>query len=154
MDNKMYQKEWVKCKIMSVKRKTHIHKYVQVIVTVILVSRGESEVAAVKRQEAVSEKPEVSSASRITRRRWQNEERETDTSKPEARALCISHSGKRVSDELPCSQEQDVSGLRGHIHPFVANLFALLLLMRRVSVAVAYERPDGPEAIKVKAEIV
>lgn len=148
MDNKMYQKEWVKCKIMSVKRKNHIHKDVQVM------SRGESEVAAVKRHEAVSEKPEVSSASRITRRRWQNEERETDTSEPEARALCISHSGNRVSEELPCSQEQDVSGLRGQIHPFVANLFAPLLLMRRVSVAVAYERPDGPEAIKVKAEIV
>lgn len=36
----------------------------------------------------------------------------------------------------------------------LSNLFALLLLIGTGSVAVACERPDGPEAIQVKAEIV
>ncbi|KAI1234437.1 hypothetical protein IHE44_0003488 [Lamprotornis superbus] len=62
-----------------------------------------------------SEKPEVSSASKITTRRGQNEERDADT-------------------HLNLRHERSGKG--------------------RVSVAVAYERPDGPEAVKVKAEIV
>lgn len=53
LDNEVYEKEWVKCKIeCEVKRKNHIHKYVQVLVTVSNpgVQREVWEVAGVKRQ--------------------------------------------------------------------------------------------------------
>lgn len=104
LDNKMYQKEWVKCKIMSVKsrgRVIYINMFKWLSQSVILVSRGESERL---QQWRGKRQWKAWGASRMTTEeiaKW-GEGCRQHSSKSEVWALWISHSGMGEGCVMRC----------------------------------------------------